>query len=205
MLKKYFLYNPFSSQKLKFLLVVIFLLSFKYFVLLLLGIILYALLHKKQKFDRSSLESLQDGILYAPFNGEVIRKNSTETEHRLELRLPAFNSFGVQMPIKSIIDSYQLNSRKSKFKNITFYDSELVATSELGHIKITFKCLIPFLKPQIWCRTGDVVLPGAYIGYLPFGGKVDIQFSRESDILVETGSKLLRIQTLLCSKGLKNG
>ncbi|MBD65142.1 MAG: hypothetical protein CME62_08045 [Halobacteriovoraceae bacterium] len=196
MLRNHLLYNPFSSQKIKIFIVLMFLLSWELFFISLFVLLIYTLLFKKTQFDRSDLESLQSEILYAPFGGVVDEAESG----KLILDLPAYKSFGVQMPIYSTIQNYKIIARH-RFSWAKMYAVELVTSSEYGEIKYTFECKWPFFVPRIWCRPGDVVYPSAYIGYLLFGGKMTIEFQRHATLLVRKSDKLLRAQTLLCSKG----
>lgn len=203
MLKKYFFIAPDSSKKTFLLLIALFFMGFEY---LFLFVILYAavlFLFRKKTIDQSMLRTVDEGILLSPVDGQLLEAK----DKNLVFKISPFSHYGIRMPFFGHVRNYK-ETKVKKFQlgklSLYRYDTELELKSKtFGKIKLRFSNLTSYTRVKVFVRSGDKATLGAYIGYLPFGGKVKVDLPENLKLLVDNKDKMQSAQTLIASQGNK--
>ena len=201
MLKKYFFINPDSSAKALVVLSFLYFIGLQYLFLFLLIYFAVLYLFRKKSADQSMLRTVDDGILLSPLDGKFLEAK----DDSLFFKVGFFQHYGIRMPFFGHVRSFKETKTKKfdlgKF-SIYQYDLELeLKSKQFGKIKLHFSNLSSYTKARIWVRSGDKASLGAYLGYLPFGGKVRVDLPENLKLLVKEKDKMLSAQTLIASRG----
>lgn len=205
MLKKYFFITPDSSIRFLLFIIILMLFAFKIFLVLLVFYIGLLLLFRKRVINSSVIRTVDPSIMFAPCDGVLKKVNETDKSLKISLKVGILNHYGVRMPFTGSIRSFiQTKEKVFSLGKIPIYKYRTIVelkSRELGKIKLTFISITNLAVSRIWVRSGDKATVGAYLGYLPFGGKVIVEIPKKLDMLVKPNDKLLSAETLLAAKG----
>jgi hypothetical protein len=178
---------------------------FKYLLLWLVLLVAFFLVFKKNKvLLKDSLSNTID-ILVSPLTGEVISVESNDKETKYFLKVSCFKNFGLYFPFSAVIGKIK-NNQSKRIKGV--YQKEL-ATRDFRHTEVEFKNKLDVsvkifiyhcmnnVKPHIWLKTGDKGRVSSNLGFMPFGGVVEIVTNNKCDQLVEVGDKVFAGSTPL--------
>ncbi len=107
------------------------------------------------------------------------------------------------MPAEGEVLSFLESTEDIKFAGLlpmTASKKQIILnTTKLGRIKVVIIDNYFFYRARLWGRPGDLISLGASIGYLPFGGKVVIEFSDKMNVLVKESDTVQTSRTLIAS------
>jgi len=208
MLKKYFFITPDSSTRFLIFIIIMMLFAFKILLVFALFYILLLYLFRKKNMNVSDIRAVDPTIALSPCDGTVIKIENKNEKNTMSVRIGMLSHYGIQMPFSGSIRSYTELKQKyfslGKFTIYRYTTKLELKSRKLGKVWICFNNISTFSRAKIWVRSGDKAEVGAYLGYLPFGGKVVIEFSKDLSILAKENDSLLSAQTLLVSKGKSN-
>lgn len=201
-MKNKFFIHPEISKRLLALLLISFLVSFKFFLAFLMFVALLYFLFRKTHIDEGKLRSSDNSILLAPISGNSSVKVSGG-KARVTIKVGFFKGFGVSMPFDGEVNSYfETNESLTLLKFLPVRRTKiiLVLKSKLfGETKFILMRTGFIFRPRIWVRSGDKGLVGAYLGFLPFGGKIVIEMKDTVKILTKNNNKAVALATLIAS------
>lgn len=158
---------------------------------------------RRIRIDEAKLSSSDDSILLSPVNGRARVKTSIDDKSIVTIKIGLFRGYGVAMPFNGeVVSHIETNEQfkvfglipSRKVKNILVLKSR-----EFGEVKVILIRPRNLLKSKIWVRSGDKGLAGAYIGYMPFAGKVVIEMKKSVNILLKEKGKVAALSTLIAS------
>lgn len=124
------------------------------------------------------------------------------------INMGVLEGYGVAMPFEGDITSFIETSEDTSFFNfIPLRKSKLIVSVKsetFGSAKIVLMRTGFIFRPYIWVRSGDRGLVGAYIGFIPFGGKVVIEMKNSVNLLVKDNTKVKIAETLLASNRIEH-
>ena len=147
------------------------------------------------------LRTVDDGILLSPLDGKLVKAE----DQSLYFRMSPFSHYGIRMPFFGHVRNY----KETKIKNFRYGNGQFIdmkqnwnlKSKSFGKIKLYFSNLTSYTRVKIYVRSGDKASLGAYIGYLPFGGKVKVDLPESLKLLVDEKDKIQSAQTLIASRG----
>ena len=146
--------------------------------------------------------------MLSPCDGEIISIKQDDEKKIMALNISRLKHYGIRMPFTGTISNYYETKEKvftlGRFIVYKYNSSLELRSEELGKVHLLFSGIGSLKRAKIWVRSGDNATLGAYLGYLPFGGKVVIEFAKELNILIKEKDSLLSAETLLISKGKDN-
>lgn len=202
-MKSFFLIPSDKLRTIYFLLIVLFFIfSIKWFLLLTLLFSFYLILFRREIYEDARLRSVDSSIFLTPLSGKVF-----VDENILVINTPFWKNFGICMPFSGSVVGYEEEVRSiftlGPFKLNRSVISIKLQSENLGTVNITIKGRVNlFHRAQVWLRSGDYGLIGATIGYLPFGGEVEIVLPANLNVLVKNKDELLKMRTILVSTGI---
>lgn len=206
-MKKYFFLDPNLFKRISALLFILFFLSFKTFLIVLLFSILWLYLFRRIKHDDAKIRATDDSIFLSPASGTVRVKKSGKVT-KVYLRVNLLGGYGISMPFSGDVTSYFETTEMIKIFNfIPIKRTKIVVTLKsdvLGQAKFIISRQGLIFEPFVWVRSGDKGLVGAYLGYLPFGGKLVIEIEKDLNLLVKDNDRVQALLTLLASSRTKN-
>lgn len=171
---------------------------------LTLGLIILLYLFRKDRVSSSKLRGVDRSILLAPVSGVVLSQTGDSANSNITFKIPFWKYYGINAPVAGAVLSYLESSESYKIAGIipvTATKKQILFDSkELGRIKLTVLDRYFLFPGKLWARSGDIVSMGAVVGYLPFGGKVVIEFSNKLNILVKLGDDVSSSRALIASK-----
>lgn len=206
-MKNRFFIHPYVVKRLLVLLLISFLVSWTFFFLYIAFTSFIFFLFRKKKIDEAKLRSSDNSLVLSPISGHARIKESGG-KFRITIGMGVFRGFGVAMPFEGEVTSFiETSENISLFNFLPLRKSKIIVTmkSELfGELKIVLMRTGFIFRPSVWVRSGDRALVGAYIGFIPFGGKVVIEMKNSVNLLIKDKSKVLTAQTLLASNRIEN-
>lgn len=203
MIKKSFIHSN-TLKRLIIVIIILFFFSKKLFFIFLFLMILFFFLFRKKRLDERKLSSTDDSILLAPISGKASLKKSGG-KMRVTIKMALFKGYGISMPFNGDILSSFETSEKLKFLPLRKSRVIVVLKSEVfGEIKFAISRTDFIFKPKVWVRSGDKGVVGAYVGFLPFGGKIVIEMKETVSILLKNNDNVVALATMIASNGIKN-
>lgn len=152
--------------------------SFKLVIAFGIYIVIYLFLFRKRSFNQS--QSLGENILVSPVFGKV----SEIKENQITIRIRLFDSYGISMPTNwDIKNTIYADKEKKLLRSINIGDDQFV-------VQMSFSQIFSNRGAVSWVASGDKAQIGAFLGYLPFGGKVVIQLPEGFKTNLEVGTKI---------------
>ena len=87
------------------------------------------------------------------------------------------------------------------------HEKEAVFRLASGKRRIMVKQIAGLIARRIlpWAATGDALKGGQLIGLIQFGSQVDLGLTKDAEILVQVGDKVVGGETVLARYGAKRG
>jgi phosphatidylserine decarboxylase len=182
-------------------------LSIGSFVLWLFAYTLLLFLLRKRGSHASEIQNTEMSQFFSPVNGKVfsIEKNIELDNfeghfHKLRFLINPINEWGIYLPFRGEIEEVRKNRGKSigRFENksLSFNNNDLDSVKILlksanNHICIfnIVKCVVGFY-PRVWIESGDRGKTSSCVGFVPFGGTVEVYLSNEFRLDLEVGDKV---------------
>lgn len=142
-------------------------------VILLIGFLLY-LLRKNELADHFSEN---DFIL--PCDGKIVRINAHEQNQLIECKIPWWGAWGIIAPFDGVIEEYSYVDKKLKFS---------IKTDGFGDIFFTLP--LSSWRVNLWCRPGDRVRKGAFLGHVIGQAKLTFEINNKFDALISSAQTL---------------
>lgn len=173
------------------------------FLLFLIGLLI---LFRKNEISEANYRTVDSSLFLSPIDGHVT--NFKENNDSLAISVPFYRNYGVCMPITGTVVSFFETIRPivnlGPLKLFKIKVSLKINSEEMGAIGLKISNLSLVRKSNIWVRSGDIALRGAYIGYLPFGGKIVIELKENLKVLIKKNTKVQAMRTILASYGSNN-
>jgi hypothetical protein len=167
-------------------------------------LLIFFYLFRKDRLSTSKLRAVDKNILLSPVSGTIFGQTSDLSNSQLSFKIPCWKYYGVNSPVAGVVLSYLESSESYKFAGLIPITASkkqiLLNTEELGRVRLIILDRYLWFAGKVWARSGDIVSMGATIGYLPFGGKVVIEFSNKLNILVEVTDDVDSSRALIASK-----
>lgn len=206
-MKKYLFLDQNLYKKMLALLFIFFFLSFKYFSIILILTIAWLFLFRKVKYDIAQIRATDESIFLAPASG-VVKVIDAGSITKIFLRMSFLQGYGISMPFSGDILSYFHTSEVTKLlRIIPLRRTKIIVgikSDTLGQTKFIISRRGIIFHPYIWVRSGDKGLVGAYLGYLPFGGKIVIEIENDLNLIVKNKEHVQALMTLLASSRTTN-
>ncbi len=184
------------------LLFILLFISLKLFSLVMCSAILILYLFRRKKTRETHIDRTDNSLFFAPMTGDLSLIKS-EGHEEISIKSKMFRGFDILMPLKGeIIDYQESNIFQSSFpfsplkqRKISF----LIKSDEGEEIQLHLSRTGLLFHPQIWVKSGDRALLGATLGYLPFGGKLNIEINNNMNIVVTNKKNIESLVTLIAS------
>jgi hypothetical protein len=141
--------------------------------------------------------------MLSPVTGNVSRINTNSEEISIILKTSFTQNYGLFLPLDCEISKVEGTCESIKVFNKFYlknYNHHIAITSKtFKEIEFTVNCTFSVFKPRIWTMAGDIGTRGANLGFLPFGGMVEIKLPSNTKVLVSVGDNILSSQTILAS------
>ncbi len=172
-----------------------------------LAITIFIFREKKSRVKDNTIQS--EELLVSPVNAKVVKIiSSKEDGAQLLLRMGWTQEIGIYLPAdceivnvskirgKSLFRFSGQDKVKSNVKTAYQYFVELQTKNKKFVRLRLFKCLLG-LRPSLSVLGGDLGRSGARVGFIPFGGLVQVNFDSVADILVREEDELVAGETLI--------
>ena len=149
-------------------------------------------------YKRQELRLSEKLLILSPISGKALQAKIVD-ENKIELKMKMFTGFGIYMPISGeVIDFKEEFLEKNKF--ITSYNCSLTLEDSHNNIFVlSFKAKLQLFRPRIAVRVGDMGRLGATIGFLPFGGKVSLDFDKKLKVTFQDYKRVTATQTVIAN------
>ncbi len=186
------------------------LISWKIFALFILGQIFWRRSYKVREITTESQLSFRNGQLLAPVHGVVKEIFSDENRYVLKIKIELFSHKAIYAMGNAEIDSVEsyehsqktfarrslkkLMARpKYKAMQLSFLDGEMHYSLSIINTSLS-------LRPSTIVMPGDRVRVGAYLGWIPMGGIVLLEFPKTGKLLVKAHDQIKMFNTILMEK-----
>ncbi len=175
--------------------------SFNIILTWFLYLSVYFTLYRRKKINYKDRIREASNFLVSPVNGKIlsIDTNSTldgfsEGSKRIRIKINPFDEWGVYFPFSSVVEGFYENLDKNKTTNSILLKNTSNQKVMLQAIPSLFG-----LKGNFWVNSGDIGKACSCLGYLPFGGVVELVVEGESDFMVSTGERVNAGDTVLAT------
>jgi len=188
-MKNYFLKKRVITNIFIFLLVTT-MISFKLFLVVLLLSLLILYIYRKRTLSNVNNKDIELNSVFSPITGKVKKIAQADGKTIVSISPKIFGPLGVYMPFSGSIDESE--------------NSETVIYNKLGNRATLSFSLGLFKDSNIWLRSGDLAKCSSNIGFLGFGGSINILLNDESKILIDKGQKVFAGQSLIAGFEVNN-
>lgn len=172
-----------------------FYLVFFVFLLLFIGVFW---IFRVRKFDHRLAENLEKMNIMSPITGKLQNFWTDDEKSSWELKNRFLDTYGVYGPCQSLeVIDCEMQERSGIFTLKSYHNILKVKSLEGIEFTIILQSRFSFIRPAVYVQSGDIVLFGGLLGYLPFGGKVVIEVPLRCDLSVKVGDKLRAFYILL--------
>ncbi len=151
-------------------------------------IILFFLFYRQKKY----LINYSKNCIVSPVSGRVKSVEHIAGEEikgsKIILKTSILNNYSIVLPFEAKVK--KLVKKNNNIESL-FLDGKDI------NVKMHFKYKISFFRPRLVLEEGDYGMPGALIGFFPFGGTMEIYLKDKNDVNVATGDRVKFGKTFL--------
>lgn len=188
-MKNYFLEKRVITNIFIFLLVTT-MISFKLFLIVMILSVLTLYTYRKRTLPNINNKDIELNSVFSPITGKIKKISEADGKTIVSISPKIWGPLGIYMPFSGSIDETE--------------NSETVIYNKLGNRAILSFSLGLFKDSNIWVRSGDLAKCSSNIGFLGFGGSINILFNDESKILIDKGQKVFAGQSLIAGFEVNN-
>jgi hypothetical protein len=211
MLKRFYIYRDTFIFFIAVMFITLYFFSILTFLSLAFLISIYFLLHRKRIINYKNRVKESNSVLVSPVNGRLVSISTNKIldgfSHNatvLRFRIGFFNEWGVYFPFTAKVESFLQGIGKKffRFNNVlkpNSHSSSSISIENTNNHKVMIRCFpcVFGLKGNFWVNSGDKGKSNACMGFLPYGGTVEVIIDGENDVLIAEGDKVAAATTVI--------
>ena len=211
MLKRFYIYRDTLVFFIAVMFITLYFFSILSFLSLVCLISIYFILHRKKVINYKNRVKESSSVLVSPVNGKLISisKNKilegfSNDATILRFRIGFFNEWGVYFPFTAKVESFlqAVGDKFFRFSNVLKHNSHCsssISIENTNNHKVMIRCFpcVFGLKGNFWVNSGDKGKSNACMGFLPYGGTVEVIIDGENDVLIAEGENVAAASTVI--------
>ena len=171
----------------------------------------YFALYRRNKINYKDRVRVAVNVLVAPANGKVVKIIKSIAVEGLDheativrIKIGLFDEWGVYFPFSSRVESFLEKAGDKFFRakrslDLEKYSNNSILLENTKNHKVMLRVLpcVFGLRGNFWVNSGDQGKANACMGFLPFGGTLELVIDGQNDVLVNDGDKIQAGNTVI--------